>query len=217
MFLRSRLYAIVDTGLLGDRVVPGAVEALLAGGVRLLQYRHKGPFMRRHFDDCRAIAEMARSAGALFLVNDRADAALLAGAGGVHVGQDDLPPVRVRGFLPADQRIGFSTHNLEQACAGARLPVDYLAIGPVFPTATKERPDTVIGLATVRACRDAIRAAAAEAGKPAPPLVAIGGITLDNAHSVLAAGADAVAVARDLLSAGDLRERARQFVERLDS
>ena len=179
-----------------------AAEALLRGGVKLLQYRHKGPYERRFFDECCRIAELAREAGATFIVNDRADIALLAGADGVHVGQDDLPPEAVRRIVGQGKLIGYSTHNEAQARAAENLPVDYVAIGPVFPTTTKENPDPVIGLAGVAAARRATR----------KPLVAIGGITRENAGSVIAAGADSVAVARDLVVAPGVEAAARQFL-----
>jgi thiamine-phosphate pyrophosphorylase len=211
-FPHSPLYAILDTGypeaLSHAGGPPAAARQLLESGVRLLQYRHKGPFTRRHFDECRGISELCRQAGAVFLVNDRADIALMCGAAGVHLGQDDLPPEHARRLMgPADLAaargiIGFSSHSLEQALEGERLPVDYLAIGPVFPTTSKERPDPVVGLETVRAVRAAV----------SKPLVAIGGITLENARGVLDAGADAVVVIRDLLAAPDLAARARQFL-----
>jgi thiamine-phosphate pyrophosphorylase len=195
------LYAILDTAL--SALAPeAAVDALLQGGVRVIQYRHKGPFRRIHFDQCVTIARKIREAGGLFIVNDRADVADLCGADGVHVGQDDLPPQKARTFLGDSRLIGYSTHSLEQAQRAVRLPVDYIAIGPVFPTQTKGNPDPIVGLATVSKVR-------AHTNKP---LIAIGGITMENAPSVLAAGADGVAVIRDLLAAPDLAERAREFL-----
>ncbi len=201
MFLASRLYAILDTGLVGNRSVDEIAAQLLEAGVRLLQHRHKGPFTRARWEECCAIAEMARQHRAQFLVNDRADVALLCGAVGVHLGQEDLPPEAAR-RMAGEMVLGFSTHNEQQTCAGERLPVDYLAIGPVFPTSTKAQPDPVVGLETVAAVRAAV----------SKPLVAIGGITLENARAVLDAGADAVAVARDLLTGEDVAARARQFL-----
>lgn len=218
MFPPSRLYAILDTGLIPTPRATKMAAQLLGAGVRLLQYRHKGPFTRRRWEECRAIAELSRQHGAQFLVNDRADVALLCGAAGVHVGQQDLPPEKARRVQSAVGRhqsavggqqsagqliLGYSTHTVEQAREGDRLPVDYLAIGPVFPTRTKEQPDPVVGLETVAAVRAAV----------SKPLVAIGGITLENARAVLETGADVVAVARDLLAAKDIQTRARQFLE----
>ncbi len=207
MFPPSRLYAIVDSGLAERPGAPAVAAQLLGAGVRILQYRHKGPFTRRNWDDCQALAELAAQHGARFFVNDRADVARLCGAAGVHLGQRDISPDAARSVLSGGQLIGFSTHNLEQAREAERMPVDYVAIGPVFPTRTKEEPGPAVGLETVAAVR-------AAAGRP---LVAIGGITLENARAVIDAGADMVAVARDLLAAGDIAARARAFLQRLDA
>lgn len=183
-------------------------EALLRAGVKLIQYRHKGAFDRRHFDECARLAEASRQAGAMFIVNDRADVAVMCAADGVHVGQDDLPPEAVRrviGAGGAGKIVGYSTHNDAQVREAAALPVDYLAIGPVFATTTKQNPDPVVGLAGVAAARRATDR----------PLVAIGGITRENALAVLAAGADSVAVVRDLITAPDIESAARDFLRRL--
>lgn len=203
MLTLPRLYAIMDSLLVPPGGAVEVTEALLRAGVRLLQYRHKGPFSRRHWEECRRLAEMAREAGAIFIVNDRADMALLAGADGVHLGQDDLRPEAARRILGDLKLIGFSTHNQAQAREAQDLPVDYVAIGPVLPTVTKEHPDPVIGLEGVFAARRVTT----------KPLVAIGGLTRQNAKQALDAGADAVAVARDLLSAPDVEERAREFLK----
>jgi len=200
----SRLYAIIDTALAPGRA-PLVAEQLLRAGVRVLQYRGKGTFRHQSWRECCALAELARSRKARFIVNDRADLALLCGADGVHLGQEDLPAEQARRLLGEGRIIGFSTHTVEQAREADRLPVDYLAIGPVFATTTKQRAEAVVGLETVRAVRAAVR----------KPLVAIGGITLENAAAVIEAGADAVAVIRDLLVAPDVEARARQFLERL--
>ncbi len=209
MFSASRLYAILDTRLLEARDVRTVADQLLQTGVRFLQYRHKAPFTRRSWEDCCALAALASRYEARFLVNDRTDVALLCGASGVHLGQQDLPPELARRLLGSRREpeplIGFSTHSLEQAREGDRLPVNYLAIGPVFPTRTKEQPDPVVGLEGVAAVRAAVT----------KPLVAIGGITLENARAVLQAGADAVAVSRDLLATGDVAARARQFLDQV--
>lgn len=177
-------YPVLDA----DRVsaVPAA-EALLEAGARILQFRHKSFFSRRAFEEASRIAELCRAAGALFVVNDRADIAKLLDAA-LHLGQDDLAPADARRILPAPSIIGFSTHNEEQLRAGDREPVDYLAIGPIFATASKQNPDPVVGLDRLRALRPLTQ----------KPLVAIGGITRGLAPQVLEAGADSVAVISDL-------------------
>jgi thiamine-phosphate pyrophosphorylase len=203
-FIEAPLYAILDRGALGDRSVEAAAADLLRAGVRVIQYRHKAPFRRVNFAECLALARRIQDAGGFFIVNDRADVAELSGAGGVHLGQDDLPPDKARVFLGASRLIGYSTHNLDQFRQAVQLPVDYIAIGPVFPTSSKENPDPVVGLETVSAVRALTN----------KPVVAIGGITMENAPSVLAAGADAVAVIGALL-AGDLEDQARKFLGKL--
>ncbi len=184
-----RLYPILDTQTLVARACPpaAAAEAMLAGGARLLQFRHKGHFSRGVFEQAEQVAALCRRAGAVFIVDDRADIALLLEAG-LHVGQDDLPPQEARRLLGPARVIGLSTHNAEQFAAALREPVDYLAFGPVFATASKERPDPVVGLAGLRQVRQMTDR----------PLVAIGGIHRTNALEALEAGADSLAVISDL-------------------
>ncbi len=150
------------------------------------------------------IVALAHARGALVIVNDRADIARLSGADGVHLGQTDLPPEVARRVLGRDRIIGRSTHTVTELVAAATEPIDYVAIGPVFGTSSKATGHDAVGLAMVHR--------AAEFGRP---VVAIGGITLDNAPSVFAAGAGSVAVISDLLAGGDPTARARAFVERL--
>ncbi len=166
-----------------------AADAVLEGGARILQFRYKGFFSREVFEDARRVSELCRSTGALFVMNDRADMAMLLGAG-LHLGQEDLPPGDARRIMPAGSMIGFSTHNEAQLRAGDKEPVDYLAIGPMFATGTKENPDPVVGVEELRRLRAFTE----------KPLVAIGGITRENAPAVFQAGADAVAVIGDLYS-----------------
>jgi len=184
-----RLYPILDTQTLVARACPvtAAAEAMLAGGARILQFRHKGQFARAAFEQAERVAELCRRAGALFILDDRADIARLLDAG-LHLGQDDLPPADARRLLGPEGVIGFSTHNQAQFAAALAEPVDYLAFGPVFPTATQENPDPVVG-------REGLRRVRRMTDRP---LAAIGGITRSNALEVLAAGADAVAVINDL-------------------
>ena len=207
LFRENPLYAIWDTGLRPEFSGLAALEAWLRAGVKVMQYRHKGPFRRAHFEECAAMAKKSREVGGAFFVNDRADIAELCGADGVHLGQEDLPVEKARAFLAAERRIGYSIHNLEQARRAAALRVDYIAIGPVFPTATKENPDPVVGLEMIAQVRSLTT----------KPLVAIGGITMENAAAVLQAGADAVAVIRDLVMAEDIEARARDILAALKS
>ena len=189
-------YPVIDA----DRVpaVPAAA-ALLEAGARILQFRHKSFFSRKAFEVASRIAEMCRNAGTLFVVNDRADIAMLLNAG-LHLGQDDLAPADARRILPAGSIIGFSTHNEQQLRAADLEPVDYLAIGPVFATGSKQNPDPVVGLDRLRILRSLTP----------KPLVAIGGITRELAPKVFEAGADSVAIIGDLLP--DVRTRAEEWM-----
>ncbi len=162
------------------------VELLCAGGATLIQLREKYMSPREFYHAAQDALQVARRYGARLLINDRADLTLALGADGVHVGQADLPPDAARQVLGENALIGFSTHSVEQALAAARSAVDYIAVGPVFATQSKENPDPVLGLEGLRQVRAALGAAM--------PLVAIGGITLENAPSVWAAGADSVAI-----------------------
>jgi thiamine-phosphate pyrophosphorylase len=184
-----RVYPILDTDTLARRecAIETAAEAMLEGGAGILQFRHKGHYSRALFDQAERVAALARRAGALFLIDDRADIALLLDAG-LHVGQDDLPPRDARRLLGPDRILGFSTHNPEQLAAAAAEPVDYLAFGPVFATRSKQNPDPAVGLAALRGVE-----------KAAGRLVAVGGITRANALEVFAAGADSVALIHDIL------------------
>jgi len=184
------VYPILDTAALG-RVGIGiveAAEAFLEGGAQILQFRHKTFWSRDIFAEAEKVAALCREAHAPFIVNDRADYAALLGAG-LHLGQDDLAPTDARRVVAPATAIGFSTHNPEQMRAAESEPIDYVAFGPIFQTASKDRPDPTVGMETLRTVRTLTRR----------PLVAIGGITRDNAALCWKAGADAVAVIADLL------------------
>jgi thiamine-phosphate pyrophosphorylase len=200
-------YPILDTEV-AERCGVNAISAaedILGAGARILQYRHKGFFSRAVFAELERVAELCRQAGALFVVNDRTDIALLAGAA-LHLGQDDLPPADARRLTGPGVIIGFSTHNEPQFRAATAQPVDYLAFGPIFGTATKQNPDPTVGLEELRRLRVLT----------AIPVVAIGGITRDNARAVIEAGADSVAIIGDLFGdARSIRSRAQEFLHLL--
>jgi thiamine-phosphate pyrophosphorylase len=201
-----RFYPILDTALLQQRGVSPVDAALqiLDGGARILQLRHKEFFSAAALDQAGRIARLCRDAGATFVIDDRADIAAMLSAG-LHLGQDDLSPSEARRVLPAGM-IGFSTHNAAQLRAAASEPADYLAIGPVFATMSKENPDPVLGLDQLRGLRTLTDR----------PLVAIGGITRANALAVLAAGADSVAVISDLYPQdSNIRARAVEWLSLL--
>jgi thiamine-phosphate pyrophosphorylase len=186
-----RFYPIIDTARLSQAGVDPAdlAETLAVAGVQIAQYRHKGEFTREKFAEAEQVGDILQRAGVKFIVNDRADIALMLQADGVHLGQDDLPPSAVRRIVGDRLLIGFSTHIPQQLLAADGEPVDYLAIGPIFATGSKQNPDPVVGttgLARVRALTQ-------------KPLVAIGGITRANARETIEAGADSLAVISDLL------------------
>lgn len=155
---------------------------------------------------CDEILRIAEPFNGDVIINDRADLARLSGAAGVHVGQEDLPPRSVRAVVGADAIVGLSTHTIEQVEAALREPITYLAVGPVFGTATKDTGYAAVGLDLVRAARARVPATI--------PIVAIGGVTVERARSVLDAGATMVAAIGDLL-AGDPRERVAAYCRAL--
>ena len=199
-----RYYPILDTATLERLGVQpeAAAAAMLEGGARILQFRHKGHFSRAVFEQAERVARLCREAGAVFMVDDRADFAALLDAG-VHVGQQDLPPAEARKIMGASRVLGYSTHNRRQLELAAGEPADYLALGPIFGTGSKENPDPVVGVDGLRDLR----------ALTSRPLAAIGGITRENAARVLEAGADAVAVIGDALGElNGLRARTEEWL-----
>ena len=197
-----RLYPITDT-LVSGLSHAEQVELLAAGGATLIQLRDKRASPRDFYEAALEAMSVARRLGVRIVINDRVDIAIAVKADGVHLGQTDLPPDRARLLLGESRIVGYSTHTPEQALAATFAPVDYIAIGPVFQTQTKERPDEVVGLKTVSEVKRQVT----------KPVVAIGGITLDSARLVIEAGADSIAVIADLLSPGDIAERTRRFLD----
>jgi thiamine-phosphate pyrophosphorylase len=201
-----RLYVILDAALITSPERDCALS-LAQAGVRLLQFRNKSAPARRYLDSSRALAELLGPLGVTFLVNDRPDVAFLAGANGVHVGQDDLDVEQARHIAGHDKLVGVSTHNMEQFERAAQSSADYIAVGPVFPTSSKANPDPVVGLDFLRKIR----------GLTEKPVVAIGGITLERAASAIEAGADSVAVISGILNSADYGQRAREYNQALES
>lgn len=202
------LYAILDVSMARSRGWTPAdlARAFFDGGARLLQIRAKDEPSGAWLALCEQIVAMAGSYGSLVIVNDRADLARLCGAAGVHVGQDDLPVGRARDLVGAEAVVGLSTHSESQLLAGLNEPATYLAVGPVFHTGTKDTGYEALGLETLR------RACLLGGARP---IVAIGGITLDRAVDVMAAGAHTIAVITDLLETDDPSKRVREYLDRL--
>lgn len=200
-----RLYVILDAALLTTSYL-AFTEEMAKAGVRLLQYRNKAASSAMLMTAAQQIAALCAAEGMTFLVNDRADVALLAEADGVHVGQDDLPVEQARKVVGKSKYVGISTHTMKQFQRAADSSADYIAVGPIFSTTSKENPDAVVGLELLRQVR-----ALSEKS-----IVAIGGITLERAPQVIEAGADSVAVLSDIMRATDPRTRARQYLETLE-
>ena len=194
------LYAILDPSLTPEPVA--FARQLADAGVQLMQLRDKRGSSRKIHEQARELMSL-QSGGVRIIVNDRPDIAAIAGAAGVHVGQDDLPVEDARKICRPPLWVGVSTHNLNQLREADATSADYIAVGPIFPTSTKENPDPVVGLELLRTARQWTR----------KPLVAIGGVTVESAGEVFAAGADSVAVIKDLAEAGNgLRERVREYL-----
>jgi thiamine-phosphate diphosphorylase len=202
----SFLYPIIDTGVCSAAGQdPAAVaDACLAGGARILQLRDKTGSSAAFLALADRLAQRVRAFDALLVVNDRADIARLSGARGVHVGQDDLDIADVRRIVGSAAVVGISTHDEAQIDAALETDATYVAVGPIFGTATKDTGYSARGLDLIRY--------AANRGKP---IVAIGGIALDRVQSVLEAGAAGLAVISDLLTSGNSEARTRDYIARL--
>jgi len=195
---------ILDAALL---TVPETecAQKLADAGVRLLQYRNKRASPRELFESSRELVSLLAPLKVSVVVNDRADFAALAGANGVHVGQEDLEVEKARQVVGTEKLVGVSTHNLEQFRRAAASSADYIAVGPIFSTGTKSNPDPVVGTEFIREVRLLTD----------KPIVAIGGITLERAPEIIESGADSVAVISDILCAPEPGKRARQYIDLL--
>lgn len=195
------LYAILDPEFTTLPLSDLAIQ-LADAGVRLMQLRAKRWPARRTYTQAKELSEILAPRDVTFIVNDRADIAAMTGAAGVHVGQEDLPVGDARHMCPPPRWVGVSTHNLDQLREADRTSADYIAVGPIFPTGAKDNPDPVVGVEFVRQARQITR----------KPIVAIGGITAESAAEVFRAGADSVAVIRDLIAAPRPAARAREYL-----
>ena len=202
MILPTPLYVVLDRGSAGDRDLVPLLDAVLAGGCRVVQLREKIMPLSDLYPVARALRRRCREAGCLFIVNDRVDLALAVEADGVHVGQDDLPAREARRLLRPGMILGVSTHDESQARRARDDGADYVAVGSMFPTGSKTG-FRLVGPDLLRRVRPEIRV----------PLVAIGGITVDNVAEVIRAGADAVAVISAVCAAPDPAVAARRFLE----
>ncbi len=191
------IYPITDTLVSGISHVE-QVEKLIAGGAEIIQLREKQLSSLDFFNDAENAIRIARKHGVRVIINDRVDIALALNADGVHLGQDDLPPDAARAIFGKNAVIGFSTHTLEQAIKAVKLPIDYIAVGPIFETHTKQKQDAVVSIEGLRQMRNAIGDF---------PLVAIGGINARNILSIFAAGADSAAMVGAVVADASMIEK----------
>jgi thiamine-phosphate pyrophosphorylase len=189
-FELPKIYPITDVSISGLSHLE-QVERLVEGGARFIQLREKRASSKDFFEAAKEVLEFARSRKIKIIINDRVDIALAVKADGVHLGQDDLPPQRAREILGEKAIIGFSTHSVKQVVEAVKLPIDYAAIGAVFQTSSKEKPEAIIGIKGVKKAREAIGDF---------PLVAIGGINFENIQSVFQSGADSAAIISAILN-----------------
>ena len=203
-FSLPKIYPITDTKLSGLSHLE-QIKALIEGGATLVQIRDKTSMTRKLFDTAKDCLEYCRSKRVTLIINDRVDIAMMLGADGVHLGQNDLPPLEARKLLGKNTLIGFSTHSLDQALRAIEQPIDYIAFGPVFSTSTKADHDPVVGLEQLKTVRDAIGDF---------PVVGIGGIDLTNLDDVLCSGVNSAAMISALVADGrKIAENLRSAIE----
>lgn len=201
-FNLPKIYPITDTHI-SNLSHAEQVKRLVDGGAEIIQLREKWTSPKDFYEQAKEALEIARKSNVKIIINDRIDIALTLKADGVHLGQDDILPEHARKILGEKVIIGFSTHNLQQVVEAVKFPIDYVAIGPVFATKTKENPDNIIGIKSIKNVREAIGDF---------PLVAIGGINLENFQEVLETGANSVAIISDLVSdADEITQKLREF------
>ncbi|MFQ5442226.1 MAG: thiamine phosphate synthase [Thermodesulfobacteriota bacterium] len=196
------LYAIIDTTYTGAEEAGETAKKIIEGGAGILQLRAKGAGSGEFLRLARAVGAVARAKGALFIVNDRVDIALMTGADGVHLGQEDIPVEDARRLLGGGAVIGVSTHNLSEALQADRSRADYISFGPVFPTGTKKDAEPVTGTAALKEVKDKVK----------KPIVAIGGITEEKFPEVLKSGAAAAAIISDILNSRDIRGKVAAII-----
>ena len=201
--LPSPLYAILDTSLSKGHSLTAILREFLKGGARLIQLRAKELASGEFFALAKEARQLTREAGAIFIVNDRADIAFACGADGVHLGQDDLPLHTARKLLGKEKIIGVSTHDLAQASEAEKAGADYIGFGPIFGTATKETGYSPRGLEMLREIRKAVKV----------PVVGIGGINEGNVAQVWQAGADSAAIISDLVAADEVAEKVKRILK----
>lgn len=207
-FKLPKIYPITDTRI-AKLSHTEQVKRFIEGGAEFIQLREKYASPKIFYEDALEAIKIARAENVKIIINDRVDIAIAVKADGVHLGQDDFPPVAARKILGENAVIGYSTHNFEQISEAIGFPVDYVAFGPVFATTTKKNPDKTVGLEKLKQVREIIGSF---------PLVAIGGINLENFLKVLTSGANSVAIISDLISYTHfIPEKYKEFIEKLQN
>ena len=196
------IYPIIDISLISSDKIRETAQAVIDGGAKILQLRAKKLSSWEFLETARIIRKITKDKGAVFIVNDRIDIALLTDADGVHLGQDDLPVKEARRLLGNNKIIGYSTHNVREALESKKLPVDYISFGPIFATKTKEDAQTPKGLKGLDEVRKAVKI----------PIVAIGGITETNMPHVLKQGVESVAMISEILAAKDISQKINRLI-----
>lgn len=200
------LYPIIDSFLTPAADIEKTATDIMDGGAKILQLRAKKLSSKEFLETARIIRKITKDRGAVFIVNDRVDIALLTDADGVHLGQNDLPVREARRLLGNDKIIGYSTHNMREARVAKKLPVDYISFGPIFPTKTKEDAQTPKGIKGLSEIRKAVNI----------PIVAIGGITETNLIYVLKEGADSAAMISEILTEKDISKKVNRLISVAD-
>lgn len=200
------LYAITDERFHPGRTMLEVMEEAIAGGVRVIQLRDKKATKKELFEKAKALRELCASFGVTFLINDHVDVAQAVDADGVHLGQDDLPLQEARRLLGENKLIGISTHSLKQALAAEEGGADYVGVGPIFPTKTKEDVTEPVTLSLVKEARKHLRI----------PFTAIGGIKLHNVDEVLQAGARSVCAVSEIVGSQDVRATCEAFLRKME-
>jgi thiamine-phosphate pyrophosphorylase len=201
--LPAGLYGITAAGFSAGRSTVEVVRQMIAGGIGIIQYREKKHTLssRRILEECREIRNITRDAGVTFIVNDHVEVAMLVDADGVHVGQDDLPVPEVRRLLGPEKIIGLSTHSPRQAEEAVRLGADYIGVGPIYATRTKEDVCEPVGLSYLEWVQDNISL----------PYVAIGGIKLHNIGEIVRRGARTICLVTEIVGADDIVSRVQEL------
>jgi len=204
-FPNADLYCLTAEAYSLGRTNVEVVGEMIAAGIRVIQYREKDKTMREKFQECQKIRQMTTAAGVTFIVNDDVDLAMMTGADGIHVGQDDLPALEIRRVVGEKMIIGLSTHSQEQACEAERIGVDYIGVGPIFRTTTKKDVCDPVGFQYLEYVVENIKT----------PFVAIGGIKESNVREISGRGAKCIAMVTEIVGAENIKQKIADIRSRI--